>query len=572
MGAPTINTVPTPTPPVATPTPPPVAPPVGAVNTVTPPSTPTAAPASQPTGTTTNTPALTMPPTGSVVDLLNSAGEDSSLAARSQLAQQFGIAGYTGSATQNQDLSKKYLDFYNSKKGTEAPATNPRQDIQDATQQPQVQNPEQSFIDNYFSLNPVAKQLYDYTQQVLSPQSTQQTFMQQYQDLTAQAGIPALQTQLMNVQNVMDGTEDDIRTEITKAGGFATESQIQALTGARNKTLLHQANLLSNQLQAQQEYVNNVMQFSEADRAEVEKQIEQKTNLLSNLSNMEDKINSAAKDNFNQIIQTQGYGGLYGALQGDPQLMSQAEKILGLGEGGLAKAAAYIKPLTAEEKLQNENLTLQNQKLKQDLQPKPAAVPNKQFISGTANQPAGVFNPQTGEFTPTSGGTANNELQLSTVEDNIGNINSLLSSPALSNVVGPNMFAKALFGGPTQLTGENQNFLAGLGQLTNQLTLKNLQDAKANGATFGALSEGELSLVSSSASKLNGFLSKDKDGNVTGVNASESSFKTELDKINNYAKLDYILKGGSPSEVGVTETSDGKLWTKNSDGSITEIR
>ena len=49
-------------------------------------------------------------------------------------------------------------------------------------------------------------------------------------------------------------------------------------------------------------------------------------------------------------------------------------------------------------------------------------------------------------------------------------------------------------------------------------------------------------------------------------------FKKELDKINNFAKLDYILKGGDPSDVGAKIMPDGTIWSSNSDGTFTKIK
>lgn len=65
---------------------------------------------SSPSGTTppapTSTPTSTPPATGgsSIVDFLNSKGQDSSYGARAKLAQQYGIQNYTGSAAQNTQL------------------------------------------------------------------------------------------------------------------------------------------------------------------------------------------------------------------------------------------------------------------------------------------------------------------------------------------------------------------------------------------------------------------------------------------------------------------------------------
>lgn len=549
-------------------------PPQTNVTVNTSPAAPTT-PQNAPTATQTATQApATMPQNGSVVDLLNAQGQDSSFAARQQLAQQYGIQGYTGTAAQNTDLAKKYTDAFAAKQGTAAPQTGAAASsaldsyFQQNNQTPQA-DPQKNFFDQYLAMNPIVKNLYDTINQTLSSIGTQQTYSQEYQDLVAKQGIPALQTDLMNINNIMDGTEDDIRSEITSAGGSATESQVQAMAGARNKTLLKQANVLSQQLQTKQDYVNQVLQFSQADRAEVEKQVDQKIGLTSQLADLQDKMTSAAKDNYNNIIQTQGYGGLYASLKDNPQQLAQVEQLLGLGNGGLKNLANYTKPLTEQETLQNQNLTLQNKKLQQDINGTGGA--DLQFVAGTANQPAGVFNKSTGAFTPIDASSKDTTMQTALAQSNIQQVDNLITSPGLAGTVGPNPLARSA---PDFdfFTGVRSNFLAGVQQLSNQLTLTNLQNAKQNGATFGALSEGELNLLSSSASKLNTWALKDKNGNVIGYNTTESNFKGELDKINNFAKLDYVLKGGDPSSVNVVQMQDGSLWTKNSDGTNVEIK
>lgn len=549
------NTVDAPTPTVATPP----------ATTTTPPTTPTST-----TPTSGTTTPLAMPANGSVVDLLNMAGQDSSQTARKALAQQFGVQGYDFSASKNQELAKKYLDFYNSKQGTQAPNTNPRQEISNAVSTTAQPDPQASFFDNYMTMNPVVKNLYDQINQQLSAPVTTQTFMDQYQQLVGQQGIPGLQTDLMNIQNIMDGTEDDIRTEIQKAGGFATESQIQALTGARNKTLMKQATSLTQQLQQKEDYVNQIMQFSQLDRAEVDKQVDRKLGLTEKLATLTDNINSAAKDNLNNIISKVGYAGLSTALAGDPQQTAQIESVLGLGAGGLAKLAAYTPPQTEEDKLKLQNMRLQNAKLQKDLSGAGAGGDNIQFISGTANQPAGYFNKTTQVFTPLEGNTAAGAQQLALAQDNISEVDNLIKSPGLAGLVGPNVLARNEFF--NAYNGVSASFKASAAKLTNQLTLTNLQNAKANGATFGALSEGELQLLSNSSTKLNSWAHKDSNGNIEYFNVDEGTFKKELDKINNFAKLDYVLKGGDPTNVGLQQTADGKLWSQNSDGTYTEIK
>lgn len=356
--------------------------PVQPVAPQTPPApvTPTATPPQTPAG------GATMPNSGSIVDLLNQTGAASSYADRSQLAQKFGVQGYSGTAQQNTDLAKKYLDFYNSKKDTAAPNSNPRQEIQDGTQStPQQQDPEQTFFDQYGSMNPAVKSLYDQINTTLSAPSTTQSFADQYKQLTGAQGIPGLNTQLMNIQNVMNGTEDDIRNEITSAGGVATESQVQAMVGARNKTLLNQANSLQSTIQLRNDYVNQVMQYSQLDRADVEKQVDQKLGLTQQLSDLQDKMVNAAKDNYQKIVDTVGYQGLADAYKGDPNGMALAEKTLGLPKGALSNPTF----LSQQSGTANADFTLSPGSVRYDAKGNViASVPsNANSATGAASSP-----------------------------------------------------------------------------------------------------------------------------------------------------------------------------------------
>lgn len=292
----------------------------------------------------TNAPgqSLAMPATGSVVDLLNAAGQDSSFAARQKLAQQYGIQGYTGTAAQNIELSKKYQEAYNANKSLPVPQTGAEARAVLGSyfdQTPTQQDPQKSFFDEYMAMNPVVKTMYDTINQQLSSTVTQQTFTDEYNSLLKEQGIPALQTELMNIRNIMDGTEDDIRNEITKAGGFATDSQVMAISAARNKTLLKQANVLQNQLQMKEDYVNQIMQFSQLDRKAVNEQVDRKLGLTQRLADIQDKISSAAQENYQKIVDKVGYSGLAEAVKGNTYAQALAERSLGLPTGTLSNAA-----------------------------------------------------------------------------------------------------------------------------------------------------------------------------------------------------------------------------------------
>lgn len=186
-----------------------------------------------------------------------------------------------------------------------------------------------------------------------------------------------------------------------------------------------------------------------------------------------------------------------------------------------------------------------------------------------------LINSRTGETIKEIGSgdvSLGDEKTLSQAQSDIGLIDSLVKDRNIRTAVGPSRIARFVGAGLDRLTGGRQNFIAGVEQLRSQLTLDSLIDAKARGATFGALSEGELRTLSASASKLGTWAKTNDNGEVTAYNVSEKDFKRELDKINNFAKLDYILRGGNPTDVGVTVMSDGSYVTENSDGSITFLR
>ena len=148
-------------------------------------------------------------------------------------------------------------------------------------------------------------------------------------------------------------------------------------------------------------------------------------------------------------------------------------------------------------------------------------------------------------------------------------ITSLLNNSSLDSSVGPGPLARMSM---NLFTGAKSNFIAGIEKLREQLTLEKLIQAKQAGATFGALSDGERQTLAASATKLGTWALKNDAGNVYGYKANEIDFKAELDKINNFAKLDFILKGGNPEAVGVQEMADGTFWTQNSNGTYTQIK
>jgi len=138
------------------------------------------------------------------------------------------------------------------------------------------------------------------------------------------------------------------------------------------------------------------------------------------------------------------------------------------------------------------------------------------------------------------------------MQDKITAVDVLKNSSALSERVGPNIFSRKLTGvlgnlqvNPQDWGGAGQEFAGGVHKLVSGLTLDSLIQAKAQGATFGALSDSELNILANSASTINDWEIK-KNGVGTGVwNVSETAFKKELDNIKNLTNRAILLSQGT---------------------------
>jgi len=139
---------------------------------------------------------------------------------------------------------------------------------------------------------------------------------------------------------------------------------------------------------------------------------------------------------------------------------------------------------------------------------------------------------------------------VSTLRNKMGNIEDLINDKGLDNAVGPNRTARfSLF---EKFNAKRGNFIAGIEQLISQETLDTLVAAKAQGATFGALSQTELDILIAAASKIGTWrVTKDgeKDGKVLGYKTTEEAFKKELQKIKD-------------NSAGLIQSAGGSLLTQ----------
>lgn len=142
-------------------------------------------------------------------------------------------------------------------------------------------------------------------------------------------------------------------------------------------------------------------------------------------------------------------------------------------------------------------------------------------------------------------------------KDTLTTIDKLIGGAGEGYAVGPNALAR---GGVIRSfvgSANKKDFIAQTDKLLNSLTLQNLIDAKAKGATFGALSEGELTLLANSASGIRAI--KDSKGNTTGFDMSEKGFNDAMNTIKKYAVIDYERRTGQKYEDPANQYNGIKL-------------
>jgi len=140
-------------------------------------------------------------------------------------------------------------------------------------------------------------------------------------------------------------------------------------------------------------------------------------------------------------------------------------------------------------------------------------------------------------------------IAIANTQDKIATINSFLQIDKDGNVTGLSMAGKQTVG-PNQLarlsisenfTNIQGDFIGSIDQLTSQLTLDKLVEAKESGATFGSLTDGERVILAQAATKINSYIvrmSDKPDSRIIGYKATEKQFSAELKKIRDLAQRD----------------------------------
>lgn len=201
-------------------------------------------------------------------------------------------------------------------------------------------------VANFLQSETVQQQA-DALMQQFMPQSTTDELNNQIATVNTDKTILAgLNTQLMNINTVMAGTQNDLRSEITAAGGFATESQIDALAVGRNKTLQTQATQIQNAISSQNQVVANDTSLLTDEKDMAATAFNEQSSVYQMAQTNYNNSLNAAKSSLNSVISAVGYNGLLQSLQatGGAAAVSNAEQVLGFSPGQLSQIAAIPDP------------------------------------------------------------------------------------------------------------------------------------------------------------------------------------------------------------------------------------
>lgn len=178
----------------------------------------------------------------------------------------------------------------------------------------------------------------------MEPPAQKKSLVQEYKAMSKSLGIDDINEDLIDAKKIIDGTEDDIRAEVTAAGGFATDSQVLAMSNARNKSVIKNYNeLLATRDNAMQQ-LNTMMELTIADRKQAQDEFDRKIGYAFKVAEFKQRaVDNARSQNMNLLTKF-GAEGVQAMIGGSPYEMALFEKSLGLASGGLSKLASTVTP------------------------------------------------------------------------------------------------------------------------------------------------------------------------------------------------------------------------------------
>src|SRR3990167_4285572 len=168
----------------------------------------------------------------------------------------------------------------------------------------------------------------------MEPLQQKKSLLQEYQSMSKALGIEDINEELIDAKRIIEGTEDDIRAEVTAAGGFATDSQVLALANARNKSLIKNYNVLLESRDNAMQQLNTMMNLTMEDRRAAEAEFDRKMGFAFKVAEFQERAKTNAVSQFQWLAGQPGGLEAIQSMSSDPYYDGLINKVLG-GVGGL---------------------------------------------------------------------------------------------------------------------------------------------------------------------------------------------------------------------------------------------
>ena len=332
--------------------------------------------------------------------------------------------------------------------------------------------------------------------------------------------LRTLDDRIAEIEKSIKQSEDDIRNRITASGGLVTESQVQRLVASEKKPLVDYYNEL---IENRNRLAGNI---TEAEKTAIQRAEAEYTDQISAYQRLQDQLTE-----------------LYNA--GEADMADKAEAAIAAAEANKGK---YI----GMQSDNDGNVTVVTQN------------PDGSYSTQSIGQIGKVDKTKT---TAETDAAKTDTALLEEAQTNVNDINNLIYATNEDGTLNTEKYSKGLQKSsqlgiatfPGKFMQEQQSsydediarFIGGVEKLISSGTIKSLIDAKAQGATFGALSDRELGIIAASFSKIGRWKVEAKDGRVIGYNISAKDMADELNKIKaSSEKVIKDLQGKIPTESG----------------------
>lgn len=229
---------------------------------------------------------------------------------------------------------------------------------------PQTESPSivGSFLDTSVYGSDGIKEILTNFYDVLRPENQKVSLVDEYTKMSKNLGIEQLNAELIDAKKIIEGTEDDIRNEVTAAGGFASDSQVLALANARNKSLIKNYNTLLDTKNAAMEQLQTMMQLSVQDRQFAEAEFDRKLGFAFKVAEFQQRAQDNARSTYMSLGDKMGWDTLLSSVS--PYERGVIGKTIGLDTNGLNNLAMRSQQ---DRVMQMEEAQLKNEVLRSNL-------------------------------------------------------------------------------------------------------------------------------------------------------------------------------------------------------------